>query len=161
MKHRLLISAIFLLLHNFCQSQSLVIEPIPQQAEAFYDKAMPQARTEIKSWVIKTAVQWKTKPVDETMLRSAAKDQFPDLKSVDVDALLVLVTTKCANDEERDLKEQIEEIKKVTEQKASQRQKSSLTSLQDRRNKFIAVVNTNMKKVLPVQESIIHDFKQG
>src|SRR6478609_3576361 len=101
MNNRLLISAIFLLLHYFCQSQSLVIQPLPPQADAFYDKAMPQARTEIKSWVIKTAVQWKTKPVDEALLRNAAKDQFPDLKSVDVDALLVLLTTKCANDEER------------------------------------------------------------
>jgi len=122
---------------------------------------MPQARTEIKSWVIKTAVQWKTKPADEPMLRNTAKNQFPEMKSTDIDALVVLVMTKCANDEERELKEQIEELKKITDQQASQRQRSSISNMQDRRSKFIVTVTNNMKKVLPVQESIIQSFKQG
>jgi hypothetical protein len=161
MKNRLLFSSVLLLLHYFSFSQSITIQPLPPQADAFYDKAMPQARTEIKSWVIKTAVQWKTKPADEPMLRNTAKNQFPEMKSTDIDALVVLVMTKCANDEERELKEQIEELKKITDQQASQRQRSSISNMQDRRSKFIVTVTNNMKKVLPVQESIIQSFKQG
>jgi len=161
MKNRLLSSMMLLLLHYFSFSQSTTIQPLPPQADAFYDKAMPQARTEIKSWVIKTAVQWKTKPADEPMLRNTAKNQFPEMKTVDIDALVVLVMTKCANDEERDLKEQIEELKKITDQQASQRQRSSISGMQDRRSKFIVAVSNNMKKVLPVQESIIQSFRQG
>ena len=120
MKNRLLISAIFLLLYGYGQSQSSVIQPFPANAEAFYDKAMPQSRTEIKSWVIKTAVQWKTKPADEALLRRAAQNQFPDFKSIDIDALIVLVMTKCAKDDESELKEQIEELKKIKAKVASQ-----------------------------------------
>jgi hypothetical protein len=161
MKNRLLFASIFLLLHYLSFSQSITIQPLPPQADAFYDKAMPQARTDIKSWVIKTAVQWKTKPADEPMLRNTAKNQFPDMKVVDLDALVVLVMTKCANDEERDLKEQIDELRKITDQQASQRQRSSISGMQERRSKFIVAITNNMKKVLPVQESIIQSFKQG
>jgi len=161
MKNRLLLTPILLLFSYFSFSQSTTIQPIPPQAEAFYEKAMPQARTEIKSWVIKTAVQWKTKPADEPLLRNTAKNQFPEMKSTDIDALVVLVMTKCANDEERDLKEQIEELKKITDQQASQRQRSTISNMQDRRTKFIVAVTNNMKKVSPVEESIIHSFRQG
>ena len=83
------------------------------------------------------------------------------MKSTDIDALVVLVMTKCANDEERDLKEQIEELKKITDQQASQRQRSTISNMQDRRTKFIVAVTNNMKKVSPVEESIIHSFRQG
>lgn len=106
----------------FLQAQVRIIPQPGAEEEAFYTRAMLVARPEIKNWIYNKATECKLKDINEAALKSSAKSSFNNLQDADVEALVMLVMMRASKDMGKDLKEQMENVKKTNEDKAALRE---------------------------------------
>jgi len=99
-------------------------QTIPPDTEAFYRKAMSSINTKHIAWIKSTAVNVKAQNIDEAGVRKLASgygSQY-NFNNMDVEALVALVMTQCAKDQEEDIKKMMEETKKRNEEKQKLRE---------------------------------------
>lgn len=114
-------SSLLLTLLLSCFILQAQVRTIPQpsaEEEAFYTRAMLVVRPEIKNWIYNKATECKLKDINESALKSSAKSSFNNLQDADVEALVMLVMMRASKDMGKDLKEQMENVKKTNEDKA-------------------------------------------
>jgi len=106
----------FALLFLSCLVQSQ--QPVPADADAFYKKAMNSINEKHIKWIKQTATSNRLS-MDETGIRKlvssyASQNNF---NNMDIEALVALVMMQAAKDNEQDLKDAMEQIKKTNEEK--------------------------------------------
>ncbi len=117
------ITSLFFCLFLFCtigKSQ----QAIPADGDAFYKSAMSSINSKHIAWVKSTAVNVRTQNIDEAGVRKLASgygSQY-NFNNMDIEALVALVMTQCAKDQEQDMKNLMEEMKRTNEEKQKLRE---------------------------------------
>ena len=94
-------------------------QPLPSDADAFYQKAMTQINTRHIIWLKRTAMNVNSQKMDESSIRTLTNIygvQY-NLNDGDIEALVSLVMIQAAKDAEQDLKITLEEMKKTNGEK--------------------------------------------
>ena len=108
-----------------------------QQAEDFYNKAMPAIRPALKNIIQTNASQLKGRTVNADSLGRALKNnkQLSQLQSVDIDALVMLIMMQMSKDANQDMKNMLIEMKRVNDEKKQMREATQLMKQQQARMK--------------------------
>ena len=137
------------------------------EATAFYNKAMAAARPQIKTLVNTTARQLTGHSVSVDSLRIAIKNkpQAAGLGNRDIDALMMMVLMQINNDAQKDLSNQMDEIKRLNNVKKAQRDKiNKMKAQQDSlKNKTVAEYEAVKKagKIAPTLSLIDYQKQRG
>lgn len=128
MKKLFFVITVFNTLTAFSQNTALT----NQQAEDFYNKAMPVMRPALKNIVLTNARQLKGRTVNADSLTQALKNngQISNLQSTDIEAMVMLIMMQASKDANEDMKNMLAEMKKINDQKKQMREKNQLMKQQ-------------------------------
>lgn len=101
---------------------------IPPRADTLYNHLMNAARLAIKNWVFSTAAKYKGKEVTKEQAIADVKqasNTLGNLNDADIEAIAFLVLMQAAKSAQEDLKGIMGEVKKMNEDKVSQRQQAN------------------------------------
>ncbi len=106
-----------------------------QQAEAFYNKAMPVIKPSYKNLVLQTAQQLKGRRINADSLHSTLKanNLLKGLGNMDIDALMTLIMFQTNKDAEQDLKGMMASIQADNKKKKALRDENSTLKSQQGR----------------------------
>ena len=99
-------------------------EPIPADADGFYNKAMTSINAKHTSWIKRTAIAANAQKMDEARIRNLASGYGAqnNFNEMDIEALVMLVMMQVSKDNTQDMKDMMEEMKRTNEQKQKMRE---------------------------------------
>lgn len=115
-------------------------EKAPPEAEAFYNKAMPQINAKHVAWIKSTAKNVNEKKLEEAEIRKLAT-QYAALGSLDnmsIEAMIILLMMEASKSAQNDLKDMMKEMDANRKKKAAVREAIELLKKREAENKEIA-----------------------
>src|SRR5688572_18066025 len=101
----------------------------PDNAEAFFNKAMNEINPKYIRWIRTTALQVNEKKMTETEVLQSTTTQWPvlgDMNGQDIQAIAFLVLMQAAKSAQEDLKSIMSKVKSINEQKSKLRDALSI-----------------------------------
>jgi hypothetical protein len=152
------------------------VRPVPD--EAVHQNArlaaslLPSAKAKVQSAAASLAVAAKQQPAMtvaqmQAMARTSVMRAFPNLAGMDIDAVVFVVMMQCAQDQQTELQQAMNQVQQNMQAKQAARQQNDVSEMQsmqlqmlmDQRSKLLHAISNEMKSAANTQSAIVANLK--
>lgn len=184
MRAAVIVLASLLVVPASAQQKTMQVRPLPDEAAHQNARLAPslspsaKAKVQTASRTLAAAIKRNPKMTAAQMqaqARASVAQAFPGLSGVDIDAVVFLVMTECAQDQQSDLEAQMNQMQQANAQKQalrnqqnamnqqqsdmSQQMQTELQMEMDRRSKLLEAISNVMKTASDTQSAVIANMK--
>ncbi len=160
MKNFLLFISIIFLQESHAQVNTVM----PAAANAFYDKAMPQIKPQIKSIIVQNAAAMKNRRANVDSLAKVLRTNaaLKGMSDENITGITTLVMVQASKDADEDLKKMVLSTKNngnETQEEINDRKQLAVQFLMNRKSKIAEEISLVIKTVSDNKENIINNLK--